>query len=100
VALDGPGDETTAGGVKDALYPLTAQAGAHVLVDLATFSFVDGDLVGILTGAAHLLRATGGELTVVTRDPRARRLFVESGLDEIARVEATLAKGLRGGNAR
>jgi anti-anti-sigma factor len=99
ISIDGAAADTSAADVKDALYPLTAQPGAHVLVDLGTFSFVDADLVGILTGAAHLLRATGGELTLVTRDPRARRLFVDSGLDDIARVEATLAKGLDGGNA-
>jgi len=85
--------------VKDALYPLTAHEGARVLVDLATLGYVDVDLLGILIGAAHLLRSHGGELTLVSRDPRVRELFAESGLEQVARVESTLAGGIRHGHA-
>jgi anti-anti-sigma regulatory factor len=65
-----------------------------VLVDLATFGSVDVDLLGVLTGAAHLLGSHGGELVVVTRDPRVRHELISSGLGLIARVEPTLAEGL------
>jgi anti-anti-sigma factor len=84
--------------VKDALYPLASDAGVRVVVDLATVTTVDGPLLGILTGSAHLLRIRGGELVVVTRDPRARRLFDESGLGAVARIESSLAGAVAHGH--
>ncbi len=65
-----------------------------MLVDLATFGSVDVDLLGVLTGAAHLLLGHGGGLVVVTRDPRVRQELVESGLGHVARIESTLAEGI------
>jgi anti-anti-sigma factor len=87
-------DDASAIEIRDALYPLTAHEGARVLVDLATFGSVDVDLVGVLTGAAHLLLSHGGELVVVARDPRVRHELVASGLGLAGRVEPTLAKGM------
>ena len=87
-------DDASALEIRDALYPLTAHEGAHVLVDLATFGSVDVDLLGVLTGAAHLLVSHGGELVVVTRDPRVRQELLTSGLGLAARIEPTLARGM------
>ena len=79
------------GDVKDALYPLAGHAGASVVVDLASVPLVATSLLGVLTGGAHLIRTGGGELVVVTRDPRARWLFDDSGFSRVARIEPTLA---------
>jgi len=66
-----------------------------VVVDLASAPLAAGALLGVLTGGAHLIRAGGGELIVVTRDPRAQRLFDDSGLSRVARIEPTLAEAVR-----
>ena len=94
------GIDPDARAVRDAVYPLTAHAGASVVVDLHSVPDVAPSLLGILTGAAHLARGTGGELVLVTRNPRARWLFDVSGLSQLVRIEATLndaiADGLQG----
>ncbi len=77
------------------MYPLAGHAGASVVVDLASAPLAAGALLGVLTDGAHLIRAGGGELIVVTRDPRAQRLFDDSGLSRVARIEPTLAEAVR-----
>jgi anti-anti-sigma regulatory factor len=81
--------------VKDALYPLAGHAGASVVVDLASTPLVPKALVSVLTGGAHLIRTGGGELVVVTRDPRTRWFFDEAGLARVARIEQTLSEAIR-----
>jgi len=81
--------------VKDAVYPLAADAGARVVVDIATAACIDDGLVGVLIGGAHLLRCGGGELVIVARDPRAATRFRERDLGELVRVETSLQGALR-----
>jgi anti-anti-sigma factor len=100
VAVSGDVGDGAAADVMDALYPLAADESARVIVDLAAVAIVDGALLGILEGGAHLLASTGGTLVVVTRDPRARRLFHEAGLDDAAQIESSLAGAIAGGYAR
>ena len=90
--------EADASAVKDAVYPLAAHAGASIVVDLGALPVVEPPLLGILTGGAHLVRGSGGELVIVTRDPRARWLFDTSGLSQVARIERTLDDALAHGN--
>jgi anti-anti-sigma factor len=100
VAVSGDVGEGRAADVLDALYPLAADEGARVVVDLAAVPIVDAALLGILTDGAHLLAATGGTLVLVTRDPRARRLFNDAGLDDAAQVESSLAGAIADGYSR
>jgi anti-anti-sigma factor len=88
------GEEADACAVKDALYPLAAHEGASIVVDLQAVATLDPSLLGILMGGAHLIRAAGGELIVVTRSPRVRWLLDESGLAQLARTERTLDDAL------
>ena len=99
VAVSGDVDGGGAEDVMHALYPLAADQGARVIVDLAAVPVVDSSLVGILTCGAHLLQASGGELVLVTRDPRARRVFTEHELSGLARIESSLAGAITGGNS-
>jgi anti-anti-sigma regulatory factor len=61
---------------------------------VATVPFVDAPLLEILTGGAQLLHTSGGRMVIVTRDPRARRLFEDSGLTSLATVESSLAEAV------
>jgi anti-anti-sigma factor len=99
VAVSGDVCDGRAADVMDALYPLAADEGARVVVDLAAVTMVDSALLGILTGGARLLAASGGKLVLVTRDPRARRLFNDAGLDDAAQVESSLAGAIANGYA-
>ena len=80
------------------LYPLAGNRGATVVVDLQSVPVVAPPLLGILTGAAHLVRGCGGCLVIVTRHPRARWLFDESGLSQIVRIERTLNDAIADGH--
>ena len=90
--------DADAGLLKDALYPLVAHDGGSIVVDLQSVPHVPAPLLGILTGAAHLVRGCGGELVIVTRHPRARWLFDESGLSQVARIERTLNDAIADGH--
>ena len=76
--------------MRDALFPLVAHDGASVVVDLAAVPYVDPALLDVLTAGAELVATGAGTLAVVTRDPRARWLFDQSGFSRLARVEPTL----------
>ena len=97
VAVSGDVGEGRAADVMDALYPLAGDDGVRVVVDLAAVTIVDSALLGILTDGAHLLAATGGTLVLVTRDPRARKLFNGAGLDDSAHIESSLAGAIANG---
>jgi anti-anti-sigma factor len=70
-----------------------------VVVDLGSVPIVATSLLGVLTGGAQLIGTGGGELIVVTPDPRVRWLFDDSGLSRLARIEPTLADAVRHGHS-
>jgi anti-anti-sigma factor len=100
VAVSGDVGDGAAADVMDALYPLAADEGVRVIVDLAAVTVVDAALTGILSEGAQLFAANGGTLVLVTRDPRARRLFHEAGLEDGTQIESSLAGAIAGGYAR
>jgi anti-anti-sigma factor len=50
----------------------------------------------VLVTSAKQLRAAGGELVVVTDDPRIVRIFEITGLDDVVRVERSLVEAVSG----
>jgi anti-anti-sigma factor len=76
------------------LLPLVGVPGTRVLVDLASAHSVDMTTVGVLSAAAHVSYTGGGELVLITSDPWLDRLFEETGLSALARVERTLREGV------
>jgi anti-anti-sigma factor len=93
VSATGALDGDAARELKDTLLPLVAAPRSQVIVDLAGAHNVDVAAVGVLTAAAHVARRERGELVVVTQDRRLTRIFEETGLDGLARVERTLRDG-------
>jgi anti-sigma B factor antagonist len=62
-----------------------------MIVDLGQVPFLDSTILGVLLQAARKLRADGGEVVVVSDDPRVLRTFEISGLSSQFRFEPTLA---------
>jgi anti-anti-sigma factor len=93
VSATGALDGDAARELKDTLLPLVAAPRSQVIVDLVGAYTVDVAAVGVLTAAAHVARRERGELVVVTRDSRLARLFEETGLGGLARVERTMRDG-------
>jgi len=55
--------------LRDALLPIAAADGAHVLLDLGDAIQIDRASLHVIASAARLSRRRGDDLGVVTRDP-------------------------------
>ena len=93
VSLGGEIDSHTAPRLDEELAG-AIESGAHrVVVDLAGASFIDSTVVGVLLRADQRLgRIEGGQLVVVSDDPRILRVFELSGLDRRLAIERSLAE--------
>ena len=83
-------DVYSADRLRGELAPLTARDDETLIVDLSGVTFIDSTALGVLTGAAKLLRTGGGRLVLVSGDPRFRRLLEITGLLAVLRLEPSL----------
>jgi anti-anti-sigma factor len=72
------------------LFTLARGRGVQLVADLTGAHSANKTTAGVLTAVAHAVRREGGELVVVSRDPRMEQLFEETGLGHLLRVERTL----------
>jgi anti-anti-sigma factor len=77
-----------------ALFTLARGHGIQLVADLTGAHSANRTTAGVLTAVAHAVRREGGELVVVSRDPRMEHLFAETGLRDLVRVERTLQGGV------
>jgi len=68
----------------------------RVIADLAAVTILDSAGLGILLTSAQKLRMNGGELVVVTDDPRIIGLFERTRLDLVVRLERSLLDAVSG----
>jgi anti-anti-sigma factor len=94
VSVAGPLGDDAALTLRGALFPVAAADGALVLLDLTASPFVERASLGVIASAAHMSRRRGEELVIVTRDPRMKSVFHDCGLDDIVRVERSIAEGI------
>jgi anti-anti-sigma factor len=76
------------------LFTLARGHGVQLVADLTGAHSANKTTAGVLTAVAHAVRREGGELVVVSRDPRLDRLLEETGLSNLIRVERTLQDGV------
>jgi len=87
-------DLYAAAALQDALTPLIETHPPALIVDLSSVSFLDSTALGVLVGAAKLLRSGGGRFVVVSSDPRIVRLLEITGLTLLFVLRGTLAEAL------
>jgi anti-sigma B factor antagonist len=92
LAVGGELDMHTVEPLREQLETLRTVDRLQLVVDLARVSFVDSIALGVLVEAAKRARSGGGEVVVVSDDPRVRRVFEITGLDRMVRVERSLAE--------
>src|SRR3954447_8666050 len=80
--------------LRGQLAPLTALDGETLIVEMSGVTFIDSTALGVLTGAATLLRARGGRLVIASDDPRFRRLLEITGLLSVLHLEPNLTKAV------
>ena len=76
------------------LFTLAQGHGVQLVADLTGAHSANRTTAGVLTAVAHALRREGGELVVVSRDPRLEQLFEDTGLGRLIRVERALQDGV------
>src|SRR4051812_34839283 len=92
--ISGDLDLYSAGDLRSQLAPLTTRDGETLIVEMSGVSFIDSTALGVLTGAAKLLRERGGRLVVASGDPRLRRLLEITGLLAVLHLEPNLTKAV------
>ncbi len=91
VTLSGEADVLAAPHLRRHLDEIAAGGAGEVIVDLLRVPFLDSTILGVLLGAARRMRSAGGEVVLVSDDPRVLRTFEISGLVSSFRFERTLA---------
>ena len=94
VAARGELDVATAAGLQTALETARGRGALRLIADLAAVTFLDSAALGVIVTSARKLRMNGGELVIVTDDPRIVRVFELTGLDNVVRVERSLVEAV------
>ncbi len=94
VSIRGEVDMYTAPQLERDLAEIEARGGKIVVVDFSGASFIDSTVLGVLVGEVKRLRPDGGELLIVSDDPRILRAFEITGLDRMFRIESSLVRAV------
>ena len=94
VAARGELDLASAPRFESALETASEIGVGRVIVDLASVTFLDSAGLGILLTCAQKLRMNGGELIVVTDDPRIVGVLERTRLDVVVRHERSLSEAV------
>jgi anti-anti-sigma factor len=90
VTVSGEADALAAPQLQSELDVL-ADDGAHeLIVDLLQVPFLDSTILGVLLRTARRMRADGGDVVLISDDPRVLRTFEMSGLLSSFRFERSL----------
>ena len=94
LALAGEIDLAQAAELDDELKSLVDEGATQIIVDLLEVPFLESSALGVLLKYSRLLRANGGQLTLVTDDVRVLRVIEITGLVEHFRFERTLSEAV------
>lgn len=83
LAVTGEVDVATVPRLREQLHGLVAQGTNRIVVDLDGVDFLDSTGLGVLVGALKRVRSNDGELTLACTQPRIRKVFEVTGLDNV-----------------
>lgn len=95
ISIAGEVDLFRAAELEAGLARLADRDATLVVVDCSGAAFVDSVVLAVLMRALKRIEAAGGELVIVSDDPRVRRAFEISGLDQVLRIERSLSTVVR-----
>ena len=90
VTVSGEADARAAPTLQRELDGLADDGARELIVDLLQVPFLDSTVLGVLLRSARRMRADGGDVVLVSDDPRLLRAFEISGLVSSFRFERTL----------
>jgi anti-sigma B factor antagonist len=100
VTATGELDAHSAPTLQGQLDPLTAVAGASVVVDLSGVGFIDSTGLGVLVSTLKHVREVNGRLDVVVSSPRVLKVLTLTGLNAVIPLHSTLDEALSSGSPR
>ncbi len=99
VAVTGEVDMHEAPALERELAKIAMRGGRRVIVDFMAADFIDSTVLGVLVRELDRLRPAGGDVLVVSSDPRILRVFEITGLDRMFTIEPNLADAVAPGAA-
>jgi anti-anti-sigma factor len=90
VTVSGEADALAAPQLQRELDALSDEGAHELIVDLLQVPFLDSTILGVLLRAARRMRADGGDVVLISDDPRVLRTFEISGLVSSFRFERSL----------
>ncbi len=96
LAVSGEIDIATAPSLREKLHALLADDRRNLVVDLDDVGFLDSTALGVLVGVLKRARTEGGELRIVTTQPRVRKVFEITRLDSAFDLCSTVEYAVRG----
>lgn len=90
VTVTGEADAHAAPTLQRELDGLADDGARELIVDLLKVPFLDPSVLGVLLRSARRMRADGGDVVLVSDDPRVLRTFEIGGLVSSFRFERTL----------
>ena len=95
VSATGELDMWSGSALDEALASLGERGARRVVVDVAAVPLIDSAVLGIMMRHARSLRAEGGELVLISDDPRTLRVIEITGLGYLFRLERSLADAIQ-----
>ena len=92
--VGGEVDVATAPRLREQLIKLVNDQRFRIVVDLGGVDFIDSTGLGVLIGALKRVRSHDGALHLVVDDPRVRKLFDITGLDQVFDIHPSLVDAL------
>jgi anti-sigma B factor antagonist len=90
VTVSGEADALAAPELQRQLDALAEDGARELIVDLLRVPFLDSTILGVLLRTARRVRADGGDVVLISDDPRVLRTFEISGLVSSFRFERSL----------
>jgi len=95
LCLAGEVDVANAGHVRDAALKLMSDSVKHLIVDLNATEYMDSTGLGTLVGLLKRMKESGGEVLIAAAQPRVKRLFEITGLNQVFRIYEDVAAALK-----
>ncbi|HEY2813852.1 MAG TPA: STAS domain-containing protein [Acidimicrobiales bacterium] len=97
LAVSGEIDIATAPSLREKLHTLLAEGRSNLIIDLDEVTFLDSTALGVLVGVLKRARTEGGELRIVSNQPRVRKVFEITRLDSAFDLCTSVDDAVKGG---
>lgn len=95
LALAGEVDVSNTPQVREAGIKLLADGATRLVVDLSRAEYMDSAGLGTLVGMLKRVKEAGGAMAIAGPQPRVRRLFEITGLDQIFAIYDDLGTAMK-----